>query len=257
MSVILAAYSKDHFVDISALIINYLSLFPSIFKKEERDEFIFRNQVAGVGVLFEGQVPESSSEDFVSQTTRITGKDFGIQKYRLMDSPESIDNISRQISEQDFGNSRFVIIEHTANWYEDPDWLKHDLPPRVTPGGNIYFPYGSIGPFFGKEPDTKGKRYSDMVSSYYGQFLDSQKLSGLAEITQLRHFTAGIYSKSGAAKLFFVRSKSIVSDIDIFRSEDQMYICTAMTLTMALVNKLSIKTGLEPIQSGDIIEIQL
>jgi hypothetical protein len=167
-----------------------------------------------------------------------------------------------------------VLIEHTGKWYKNDSWLKDDLPPRFTPKGNMYLPYGSIGSYFGFNEDKHGfyrdekrgldfaksntsKRDTEIIDSYYGKFLDSGNLNGLVNDTGLRHFTAGIYNKSGIPKLFFVRSNTVVSDIVYFESGDLIMICTDRMLASALEEKLSLYHELKTFAGGRIREFDL
>ena len=274
MTVILSAISGKSKLNPGPLALQYLNLFPKVFNKEEREDFIFCDGTGGIGIVFEGIISESTTPEVVSSTINIAGKYFGIIKYRLTDDENDIERLKKEVADRSFNNSGFVFIEHTGKWYKNDSWLKDDLPPRFTPKGNMYLPYGSIGSYFGFDVDKRGfykdekrgltfaksikaKRDTEITDLYYGKFLDTDKLNGLANDTGLRHFTAGIYNKSGTPKLFFVRSNTVVSDIVYFESEDLIMTCTDKKLALALEEKLSLNHELKTFEGGRIREFDL
>jgi len=274
MTVILSEISKKGKLYPGSILNLYLSLFPKVFPKEEREDFIFYNGVGGIGLLFEGKIAEKSTQNLASFTVKVANKSFCVLKYRLSDNQKGIEKLKQEVAVQTLNDSSFVILVHTGKWYNNKNWLMKDMLPRITPEGNIYVCYGSIGQYFGFGDDikhfyegesrglvytsrNKGQTDTEIISSYYGKFLDQEKLNGLVEDTGLRHFTTGIYKKINSPKLFFVRSKTVKSDIVSFQSKDSTYICTSKSLALALRDKTSIKSALKPFLKGNIIEHNL
>jgi hypothetical protein len=76
MTVILSGISRKNKLNPGTLALQYLSLFPKAFKKEEREDFIFCNGTGGIGIVFEGKISETTTPGMVSFTKKHCRKIF-------------------------------------------------------------------------------------------------------------------------------------------------------------------------------------
>lgn len=276
MSLTLCKISKNKKISVKQFVEDYLSLLPEVFEKSKRDNWLFVKGVGSLGLAYQGQVKTVNKENFSSETVVIGGKQIALVRYLITDKIREINSLRHGVKKSLSEFSPFILLEHTGKWemYKGRKWLTKYAPPRKTPQNNIFFPQGTISAYFGFGKDEKGvyqkeKRgikfvkeigkgdYNSITSFYYGRFLDNNNLEGLASRgeTGLRHFTMGIYEKNSLPVIFGVRSKTIISNPVILKTNSLIYLCSSRLFLKALCKKSSIL--IRNILPGDIYEYSL
>lgn len=275
MTVTISKIQKQGKLKPGEIVSQYLNLLPSIFSKKERENFIFVNGVGCIGLVFEGKVNRKAESNFTSHTVKIADKNFAIMRYSLINDEEAIKSLASKLVNDISGSSSFVLMEHTAKWdiYKGKNWLNDYSPPRLTPKNNIFLPQGSISMYFGFGKDQWGvyknerrginfaktiktKHYPTITSRYYGKFLDTDNLMGLAtkKETGLRHFTMGIYERKGKPIVFHIKSQTNVGKQTILSTDASQIVCSHLPVAKVLKEKFYKDGKLKLFPSGEILE---